>query len=76
MHELSCHRCGMSNEQLRSFVEAHPMLEQLTLSWNPQLTDLSCLLELKELRRVQVSQDMSKAIASLGEGYGFELIVE
>ena len=52
------------------------MLEQLTLSWNPQLTDLSCLLELKELRRVQVSQDMSKAIASLGEGYGFELIVE
>ncbi|MBR2604946.1 MAG: hypothetical protein IKE11_04555 [Clostridia bacterium] len=76
MHELSCHRCGMSNEQLRSFVEAHPMLEQLTLSWNPQLTDLRCLLELKELRRVQVSQDMSKAIASLGEGYGFELIVE
>ena len=76
MHELSCHRCGMSNEQLRSFVEAHPMLEQLTLSWNPQLTDLRCLLELKELRRIQVSQDMSKAIASLGEGYGFELIVE
>ena len=76
LHELSCHRCGMSNEQLKAFVEAHPMLEQLTLTWNPQLTDLSCLLELKELRRVQVSQDMKKAIASLGEGYGFELNIE
>ena len=76
MHELSCFQCDMSNEQLRSFVEAHPMLEQLDLRWNPQLTDLRCLLELKDLRRVQVSQNMSKAIASLGEGYGFELIVE
>ena len=76
MYELSCHRSGITNEQLKAFVEAHPMLEQLDLRWNTQLTDLSCLLELKELRKVQVSEDMPKAIASLGEGYGFELNIE
>ena len=76
MHELSCHRSGMSNEQLQAFVKAHPMLEQLDLRWNPQLTDLSCLLALKELREVWVDQTMTQAIASLGEEYGFRLEIE
>ena len=76
MHELSCHSCGIRNEQLRAFVEAHPELSQLDLRRNPQLTDLSCLLGLKELRQIWVSGDMPEAIASLGEGYGFELNIE
>ena len=76
VHELSCHNSGISNEQLRAFVEAHPMLEQLDLRWNPQFTDLSCLLSLKELRQVWVSENMPEAIASLGEGYSFGLSIE
>ena len=76
MLELSCHRSGMTNEQLKAFVEAHPMLEQLDLRWNTQLTDLSCLLELKGLRQVFVSEDMQRAIRSLGEGHEFRLEIE
>ena len=67
---------GMTNEQLKAFVEAHPMLEQLDLRWNTQLTDLSCLLELRGLRQVFVSEDMQRAIRSLGEGYGFRLEID
>ena len=75
LREFSCHRCDMSNEQFKSFVENHPMLEELTLSWNPQLTDISCLREVPDshLRELWVSGNMQKAVASLGEGYGFEL---
>ena len=76
LHEFSCHRSGMSNEQLRAFAEAHPMLERLTLSWNPQLTDISCLLTLPELREVWLSEDMERAIASLGEEFGFDLQID
>ena len=67
---------AMTNEQLKAFVEAHPMLEQLDLRWNTQLTDLSCLLELKGLRQVFVSEDMQRAIRSLGEGHEFRLEIE
>jgi len=77
IHELSCHRSDISNEQLRAFVEAHPMLEQLDLRWNPQLTDLSCLLELpNDLRELYLSDDMQKALNSLGEGYTFRVEIE
>ena len=76
LYELSCHRSDITNEQLKAFVEAHPGLVRLDLRWNPQLTDLRCVLELKELRTIQVSGDMAKAIASLGEGYGFGLEIE
>ncbi len=76
MHELSCHRSDMTNEQLRAFVKAHPMLEQLDLRWNPQLTDLSCLLTLSELRNLYLSSDMPEAKASLGEGYPFRLEID
>ena len=76
IHELSCHRSSMSKKQLKAFAEVHPELERLTLTWNPQLTDLSPLLALQELREVWVSGDMKKAVASLGEGYGFELNIE
>jgi hypothetical protein len=77
MHDLSCHRSGITNEQLRAFVAAHPMLEQLDLRWNPQLTDLSCLRELpNDLRQLYLSSDMAEAADSLGEGYDFRLEIE
>ena len=76
MHELSCHRSGISDEQLRAFIQAHPMLEQLDLRWNPQLRDLSCLLELEHLRKVYLSSDMKAAVGSLDNGYGFDLYIE
>ena len=73
IRQLSCHRCGMTDEQLRAFVQAHPLLKQLDLRWNPQLTDLSCLRELRDLWEVQVSQEMTEAVASLGEGCPFQV---
>ena len=77
MHELSCHGSGISNEQLRAFVAAHPMLERLDLRWNPQLTDLSCLRELpNDLRQLYLSSNMAQAADSLGEGYGFRLEIQ
>ena len=76
MHQLSCHRSGMSDQQLRSFAEAHPMLETLDLRWNPQITDLSCLLGLERLQTVFISQDMQTAVASLGDRYGFDLDID
>ena len=77
LHELSCHGSGISNEQLRAFVAAHPMLERLDLRWNPQLTDLSCLRELpNDLRQLYLSSNMAQAADSLGEGYGFALFKE
>ena len=77
MHDLSCHGSGISNEQLRAFVAAHPMLEQLDLRWNPQLTDLSCLRELpNDLRQLYLSSDMAEAADSLGEGYDFRLEIQ
>ena len=73
---LNADDCGFTNEQFRAFVEAHPELEELSISWTPQLTDISCLLNLENLRKVRLSSNMAQAIASLGEGHGFELQVE
>ena len=73
---LGANDCGFTNEQFKAFVEAHPELEEVSISWTPQLTDISCLLNLENLRKVRLSPNMAQAISSLGEGYGFELQVE
>ena len=73
---LSCHNCSLSNEQLKAFAEAHPELEQIQLAYNPRVTDLTPLLGLEHLREVYVSPDMEEAVASLGDGYGFDLRIE
>ena len=73
---LNADDCGFTNEQFKAFVEAHPELEEVQISWNPQLTDVSCLLNLENLRKVQLSSNMTQAKASLGAGYGFELQVD
>ena len=72
---LNANDCGFTNEQFKAFMEAHPELEELSISWTPQLTDISCLLNLENLRKVWLSSNMAQAISSLGEGYGFELQV-
>jgi len=73
--ELRADNCGITNEQLRDLA-ATCRLEEVTLAWNRQLTDVSCLLEVETLRHVCLSHDMEQAIASLGGGYGFELQID
>ena len=73
---LDANDCDFTNESFQAFVAAHPELEEVSLSWNHQLTDVSCLLGLENLRKVQLSPNMAQAKASLGEGYGFELQVD
>ena len=74
--ELRADNCGITDEQFQSFIEAHPELETLSVAWNRQLTDVSCLLGLENLRHVALSSDMPQAISSLGEGYGFRLEIQ
>ena len=71
--ELRADNCGITDEQFQSFIEAHPELETVSVAWNRQLTDVSCLLGLENLRNVVLSNDMQQAVASLGGGYRFEL---
>ena len=67
-HFSSCN-CRMSNEELAEFAAEHPELREIDIPWNQQLTDLTPLLSLENLERVQVSRNMEKAVATL-EGQG------
>ncbi len=73
MRELHADDTDMTEEQFEAFVAAHPGLEYVSISWNQRITDVSCLLDLPELREVCLSRNMEEAIASLGTGYGFRL---
>ena len=68
--------CGITQEQFSALVEAHPELEEVHIPWNDQVTDASPLLKLEDLRYVKLSNNMQKAIASLGDGLGFELYID
>ena len=66
-----------SNEQFAEFIRNHPELRELQISWNNAITDLTPVLNLKNLERLRVSYDMDAAISSLdGKDYGFELEIE
>lgn len=65
-----------TTEQLAAFLEAHPELECINLSWNNRLNDISPLLSHPGLKRVRVTKDMKKAIKSLGDSQPFELKIE
>ena len=54
-----------SNEDLAAFVSDHPELRQLFLGWAEDITDLTPLLALENLERVEINGDMREAIASL-----------
>ena len=78
IYEIHAGGCNFTNETFRQFVEQHPELEYIKVSWTPRLTDVSPLLTLKNLRAACVSHDMPQAIASLGDPteYPFELEIE
>ena len=76
IRSLHAGNCQWTNEALREFVERHPEIEEIKLSWSPASLDLSPLLDLPNLRTLTVSYDMEGAIQSLGEDYGFELNIE
>ena len=66
-----------SNEDLAAFVSNHPELRQLFLGWAEDITDLTPLLALENLERVEINGDMREAIASLdGQSYGFRLEIQ
>ena len=66
-----------SNDSLTALVEQHPELEELHFSWSEQVTDLTPLLQLENLRYIKVSRNMDKAIASLnGQNCRFEMEIE
>ncbi len=76
IHEIHAGGCRFTNETFRSFIEQHPELEYIKVSWTPELTDISPLLTLQHLRAACVSNNMQSAIRSLGDEYGFELEIE
>ncbi len=65
-----------SDEDMTAFLSAHPEIREMHIPWNREVTDLSPLLNMKELRYVMLSADMNQAIASLGEDVPFELQAE
>lgn len=68
---------GFKNQkQFDAFVRDHPELERLMIVYTRSITDLSCLLELPNLKQLTVSRDMEKALQSLeGKEYSFELAI-
>ncbi len=63
-----------TNEDLAAFAADHPELESIWLGWMDQITDLTPLLNLENLRSVEINRNMAAAIASLqGQEYSFEL---
>ncbi len=66
-----------SQKVFAAFAEAHQDIEVLHIPWNDKVTDLSMTLEMPNLQRVQISNNMKKAINSLkGKEYPFELVIE
>ena len=63
-----------TNEDLAAFAADHPELESIWLGWMDQITDLTPLLGLENLRQVDVNRSMAAAVASIaGQDYSFEL---
>ena len=66
-----------SQKAFAAFVETHRDIEVLHMPWNTNVTDLGMLPGLPNLQRVQISNNMKKAIKSLeGKEYSFELVIE
>jgi hypothetical protein len=78
IYEIHAGGCHFTNETFRQFIEQHPELEYIKVSWTPELTDVSPLLTLKNLNKACVSHNMPQAIASLGDPteYPFKLEIE
>ena len=74
LRALSAHGAHLTQDMLEELIETHPELEELQIPYNTEITDLTALAELPELRRVIVTSSMSKAVKSLeGKDRPFEL---
>ena len=76
VHQLAANNSDLTQEQFDAFVAAHPELESLSIPYNEKIADVSALLALENLNSLWLSHNMADAIASLGEGYGFELHID
>ncbi len=77
VEELLFFHSSFDSESFARFARQHPELRVLWMPWNEGIDDLTVLLELPELRTVDISFSMEEAVRSLeGKDFGFELIVE
>ena len=76
IRRIDMFNCGFDNDGFKDFIEAHPELEEIDIRWNDDLTDISPVLSLENLRRVAVSDNMRQAIRSVGNDHDFELAIE
>ena len=68
---------GWTNERFARFVGQHPELEEVEVSWSMELTDLTPLLQLENLRQVHLNRQMEEAINSLsGQNLCFDLWID
>ena len=69
--------CFRNQEDLEYVCAAYPDLERLDIKWNECISDLSPVLEMRNLKSVAVTGNMGEAITSLeGKDYSFELEIE
>lgn len=74
VYSLSAHGSHMDQAQFEALLAAHPELEELQIPYNNEITDLTPLLEMENLRQLLVNRDMKQAVASLdGKDLPFEL---
>lgn len=76
IREIHAGNCRFTNETFKMFIEQHPELEYIKVSWTQELTDISPLLTLKNLKTACISHDMQKAQESLGDNFPFRLDIE
>ena len=71
---LLAHGCGLRNDDI-PVLAALAGLKELEISNNTEVTDLTPLLFSDTLERLTLTRNMEKAIQSLGEQVGFEVII-
>ncbi len=76
IREIHAGNCRFTNETFKAFIEQHPELEYIKVSWTPELTDISPLLMLNNLETACISHNMQKAQESLGDDLPFRLDIE
>lgn len=71
---LTAHGSFMDQALFKALVAAHPELEELEIPYNIEVTDLTPLLGMENLRRVVINREMKEAAASIqGKQLRFEL---
>ncbi|MBQ9250566.1 MAG: hypothetical protein IJ179_11555 [Oscillospiraceae bacterium] len=76
--EISLIFCRIDGDDaLTALVQQHPELQELHFAYSDQVTDLTPLLSLENLRTIKISHSMEQALHSLdGQPYDFEIEIE